>query len=108
MKKLVLAALAASLLFALYPFLPAAETASAYGNPHGTAFYVALDGNDSNKGTINKPFRTLEKARDAIRALKAKKGLPRGGVTVYLREGRYERAASFELGLQDSGKRASR
>lgn len=103
MKKLVLAALAASLLFALYPFLPAAETASAYGNPHGTAFYVALDGSDSNKGTINKPFRTLEKARDAIRALKAKKGLPRGGVTVYLREGRYERAASFELGLQDSG-----
>ncbi|MGG4106247.1 Ig-like domain-containing protein [Paenibacillus lautus] len=103
MKKLVLAALAASLLFALYPFLPAAETASAYGNPHGTAYYVALDGNDSNKGTINKPFRTLEKARDAIRALKAKKGLPRGGVTVYLREGRYERATSFELGLQDSG-----
>ncbi|MEK4118043.1 MULTISPECIES: Ig-like domain-containing protein [Paenibacillus] len=103
MKKLLLAALAASLLFALHPFALMTDTASAYGNPHGTAYYVAPDGSDSNKGTKNKPFRTLEKARDTIRALKAKKGLPRGGVTVYLREGRYERTASFELNAQDSG-----
>lgn len=108
MKKLLLAALAASLLFALHPFALMTDTASAYGNPHGTAYYVAPDGSDSNKGTKNKPFRTLEKARDTIRALKAKKGLPRGGVTVYLREGRYERTASFELNAQDSGKPASR
>ncbi|GAA5064664.1 hypothetical protein GCM10023259_056230 [Thermocatellispora tengchongensis] len=65
--------------------------------------YVAPDGNDSNKGTRGKPLRTLEGARDAIRELKARRGLPPRGVTVYLREGTYERTASFALDRQDSG-----
>ena len=33
-------------------------------------FFVAPDGNDSNPGTGDKPFRTLERARDAIRGLR--------------------------------------
>ena len=30
-------------------------------------FYVALNGKDSNKGTIDKPFATLEAAQTAVR-----------------------------------------
>lgn len=64
---------------------------------------MATNGSDSNSGTLNAPFQSLEKARDTIRTLKAEEGLPEGGVTVYLREGRYERTSSFELRQQDSG-----
>ena len=33
-------------------------------------FYVAPDGSDANPGTSAKPFASLERARDAVRALK--------------------------------------
>ncbi len=66
-------------------------------------FFVALDGNDENPGTAERPFRTLEKARDAIRHLKRTQGLPRGGVAVLIREGRYPVQATFRLTAEDSG-----
>ncbi|MDF2717994.1 MAG: hypothetical protein K0R28_4919, partial [Paenibacillus sp.] len=66
-------------------------------------FYVAPNGNDSNSGGSSDPFRTLEAARNAVRALKNGGGLPDGGVTVYLREGTYPRSESFELTEEDSG-----
>ncbi|MBE7042841.1 MAG: hypothetical protein E7399_05025 [Ruminococcaceae bacterium] len=34
------------------------------------AFFVATDGDDQNEGSIEKPFATIEKARDTIRAMK--------------------------------------
>jgi hypothetical protein len=70
---------------------------------NANAFFVAKDGDDSNDGSEIAPFATLEKARDAIRSLKTGPGLPEGGVTVYLREGNYQRTSSFELSGQDSG-----
>lgn len=107
MKKSLLALLMASLLFTLNPAPPALASGSEEDDhllaASGATFYVATNGSDANKGTLKAPFQTLEKARDAIRKLKAKKGLPRGGVTVYLREGRYERTASFDLREEDSG-----
>jgi len=33
-------------------------------------FYVATNGNDSNQGTLKKPFATLTKARDEVRKIK--------------------------------------
>jgi tetratricopeptide (TPR) repeat protein len=42
-------------------------------------FYVAPDGDDTNPGTWQRPFATLQRARDAIRALKGQGGLPAGG-----------------------------
>ena len=33
-------------------------------------FYVSLTGNDSNIGTIDRPFATLEAAQNAVRAAK--------------------------------------
>ncbi|WP_409340357.1 OmpL47-type beta-barrel domain-containing protein [Paenibacillus sp. MBLB4367] len=80
--------------------LPAVQAES--GSPE-TAFYVAPNGSDSNSGAIDAPFRTLERARDAVRQLKSSSGLQAGGVTVYLRGGTYERSASFQLEQQDSG-----
>ncbi|MFP4978969.1 Ig-like domain-containing protein [Paenibacillus sp. CN-4] len=102
MKKSLIAVLAASLLFTLSPAPPLAVSAPAEKKA-GKEFYVSVNGSDSNSGKKNAPFRTLEKARDAIRHLKAKNKLPKGGVKVYLREGRYERSGSFELRAQDSG-----
>ncbi len=79
-------------------------TAALY-NPAAAAqqFYIAPDGADTNPGTKSKPFATLEQARDAIREHRAQKGLPNGGVTVYLREGTYPVRKTFTLDPQDSG-----
>ncbi|GBG07978.1 hypothetical protein PAT3040_02543, partial [Paenibacillus agaridevorans] len=69
----------------------------------GAALFVSTFGSDSNSGTEEDPLLTLEGARDAIRTMKNDGGLPAGGITVYLREGVYERNATFELGEEDSG-----
>ncbi|MEA3364799.1 MAG: right-handed parallel beta-helix repeat-containing protein [Candidatus Hydrogenedentes bacterium] len=65
-------------------------------------FHVAFDGSDENPGTAAAPFATLERARDAVRALKTKDGLPEGGVTVWVHGGVYSRLESFRLEEQDS------
>jgi len=36
----------------------------------GSEFYVSPSGDDRNPGTRVKPFRTLERARDAVREMK--------------------------------------
>jgi len=64
-------------------------------------FFVAPEGSDANPGTKEKPFASLEKARDTIRALKAK-GLP-GPVCVRLMPGEYPMKGTFELTGADSG-----
>lgn len=43
-------------------------------------YYVALDGNDSNPGSEDRPWRTIQKAADTLVA----------GDTVYIKEGTYE------------------
>ncbi|MGI2293507.1 Ig-like domain-containing protein [Paenibacillus sp. GXUN7292] len=69
----------------------------------GAVYFISENGSDSNPGTEEAPFLTLEKARDAIRQLKQGPGLPDGGVTVYLRDGIYNRTGTFLLEEQDSG-----
>ncbi len=70
----------------------------------GLLFFVAPRGSDQNPGTRDRPFASLEKARDAIRALKkSAQGLPAGGATVYLRGGTYRMGAPLELSEEDSG-----
>jgi hypothetical protein len=65
-------------------------------------FFVAPTGNDANPGTRQQPFASLEKARDAIRALKAKGALP-GPVCVRLLPGEYPMKRTLELTAADSG-----
>jgi len=66
-------------------------------------FIVSATGNDQNPGTIDKPFASLERARDAIREFKQKGGLPAGGVTVSIRGGIYSLLKTFELTEKDAG-----
>ena len=65
--------------------------------------YVALGGRDTWPGTKARPFATLETARDALRRMKVSGRMPKGGVTVWVRGGRYERTQVFELTAADSG-----
>jgi parallel beta-helix repeat protein len=66
-------------------------------------FYVSPEGSDSQAGTIiDKPFATLQKARDAIRELKKAGGL-KSPVTVFLFGGTYELTEPFILTTEDSG-----
>lgn len=64
------------------------------------AYYVSTTGSDSNPGTPEKPFASLEKARDTIR----ENELPEGGVTVYIMPGTYPMSKTFLLEEQDSGR----
>ena len=74
-------------------------------------FYVSPSGDDSwsgklpepNRQRTDGPFKSLERARDAIRKLKATGGLPAGGVTVCARGGVYSITKTFELTAKDSG-----
>jgi hypothetical protein len=91
--------------------LPARDvTASRTKIPPITVFavqyFVAPLGSDANPGTREKPFASLEKARDAIRALKAKGALP-GPVCVRLLPGEYPVERTIELTAADSGTEAA-
>ncbi|WP_243229470.1 Ig-like domain-containing protein [Microbacterium sp. CIAB417] len=95
---LILTALVATALPALHP-----DPATAVDEPPGDVIYVATDGDDAAAGSIDAPLATLEAARDLIRERKAAGTLSADGATVYLREGSYQRSASFALGAEDSG-----
>lgn len=69
-----------------------------------TAFYVAPNGSDHNKGTLQSPFATLNRVRDAIRELKHQTGgRLQKSVKVYLRGGTYFLKEPFILTPEDSG-----
>ncbi len=65
-------------------------------------FYVHPEGADTNPGSMALPFRTLDRAKAAVRTLK-QNGMPDGGITVWLRGGIYERSTTFLLEAADSG-----
>ncbi|MBM4032095.1 MAG: right-handed parallel beta-helix repeat-containing protein [Planctomycetes bacterium] len=63
-------------------------------------FFVAPGGSDDDPGTEARPFRTLEKSRDAVRAINAKMT---GDIAVVLRGGTYPLARTLVFGPEDSG-----
>lgn len=65
-------------------------------------FHVASNGNDDNPGTAEKPFATLEKARDSVRST-LRNGAPMEGVTVWIAGGSYPQNTMFQLNTSDSG-----
>ena len=71
----------------------------------GACFFVSPAGDDAAAGDEACPFRSLVRARDAVRAFRRTRGgkLPPGGVCVYLRGGRHVVADTLELGPEDSG-----
>jgi len=64
-------------------------------------FYVAPNGNDADAGTKEKPFATVERARDRAR------DIPGEAVTVYLRGGTYFIDTTIAFGPSDSGSASS-
>ena len=63
-------------------------------------FYVSPDGSDTNDGSFASPFRTLERARDAVRNVN---GNMSGDICVYLRGGTYRVKESIVFDTRDSG-----
>jgi hypothetical protein len=69
-----------------------------------TDFFVSPAGSDRNPGTREKPFQTIERARDAVRESRRGKSLPEGDrFTVWLSAGTYPLPRTFELGREDGG-----
>lgn len=68
-------------------------------------YYVSPEGKDSNPGTLEKPFASPEKARNAVREeLKQNKKVP---VNVLFRQGTYILKKSLEFNNTDSGNKSS-
>ena len=63
-------------------------------------FYVSPTGNDANPGTEAAPFRTITRARDAVRPLASNMT---GDIVVNLRAGDYPVTSTIQFGPQDSG-----
>ncbi|MBN1421755.1 MAG: right-handed parallel beta-helix repeat-containing protein [Planctomycetes bacterium] len=82
-----------SILFALV------ATAFSGSAPRAT-FFVAPGGRDENPGTEAAPFRTIERARDAVRAIPRE---ARGEVSVILRGGVYAIDRTIAFTPDDSG-----
>jgi hypothetical protein len=84
----------------------ASTTALALGSGAGwtraASCYVAANGSDSNPGTRQQPFATLQRAQQA-----ARKEAGREAVTVFIREGTYYLPETFVLTSQDSGTKAA-
>jgi len=76
-------------------FLAATASAAA-----GRDFYVAADGSDDNPGTVEKPFATIARARDAVRPTIA---TMTGDITVWIRGGRYYLNEAITLDDRDGG-----
>lgn len=73
---------------------------SSYAENAQKAFYVSTSGSDENDGTIDKPFLTLQKAQEAVRACNENMT---GDITVFLREGSYRVDEPLEFTEKDSG-----
>ena len=82
------------------------EPESKPGKP-GKVYYIASDGADDNDGSLEHPFATVDRAQRAIRQLKTNGQYPNGGVTVFIRGGRYPMAAGLVFDERDSGEPGS-
>ncbi len=91
-----------ALVIGLLPCMAGAEIDGFFTSTADAALelFVSTDGNDSNPGTENEPFATIEGARNAIRALQTK---PSGGIVVYIRGGYYSVTDSIRFTSEDSG-----
>lgn len=74
---------------------------SSAGQSPAKELYVSPKGKDSNPGTSESPFRTLKKARDAVRALATDVS---GDIVVYLEDGTYTQAMTLRFDDRDSGR----
>ena len=67
---------------------------------NGVVFYVSEDGNDNNTGTLSQPFRTIGKAKEAVRTVDKTAAK---GITVYIRGGKYKVNSTLAFTAEDGG-----
>ena len=77
------------------------------GDGNGRGLHVAPSGDNAGDGSTTRPFATLERARDEVRAIRKARPLPAGGVTITLHAGVYELARTLALTQEDAGTAAS-
>jgi hypothetical protein len=94
-------------LFFLLLLVQAAASSGVPGRNANVIFYVSPSGDDSAPGSMERPFATLTKARDAIRELKEAGRLPEGLVAVLIRGGVYPLTETFKMTDADSGTESS-
>lgn len=68
-------------------------------------YYVAVNGSDSNPGTLAQPFATIQKARDVVRTIN---GNMTGDIYVYIRGGKYFQNSAVAFNESDSGTNGNR
>lgn len=76
-----------------------------YGQTAERIFYIAPNGDDAGQGTEASPFRTLARARDAVR--ECNRGMA-GDIVVYLRGGVYRMTETAVFDDRDSGSNGHR
>ncbi len=69
--------------------------------------HISPQGNDTGNGSASKPFATLERTRDEIRARRKAGGLPAGPIEVLVHGGEYQVTRTFSLSETDSGSEAA-
>ena len=69
----------------------------------GVELHVSLNGDDDDAGSSTAPFRTLERARDALRALRASGELAQSPTIVNIHGGTYRITRTLELTAADAG-----
>ncbi len=88
------------LVIAIFALLLSSFTA--ISTPEEIALYVSTEGNDTWAGTIDRPYATIQRARDAIRAMNRKTDMTKP-FAVYIRGGLYELDETIVFTLEDSG-----
>lgn len=88
---------------ALLGLLAACTATAPPAPPLPATYFVSTTGNDGASGDEAHPFASLGRARDAIRALKARQGLPAGGVRVEIAGGAYRLDQTLAFGPEDGG-----
>lgn len=77
---------------------------ASYAEENIKTVFVSTDGDDElGNGSIEKPFKTPEKARDYVRSISSEERSGLNGITVYIRGGTYKFDKSFGLYAEDSG-----
>jgi len=86
-------------------FVPTVRVQAAEGEGNSlnriqAQFFVSPDGNDKNDGSYDKPFATVQAARDAVRAMNRNMT---GDIYVFIAKGKYYLDETITFNEQDSG-----